>query len=90
MKAVHEFDEEIGQARTWSETEVAVVGIVITTVPIYVADLDEGNTPRVTPVEIVAVRTGREGRSDQARMFVAHETALERIVTDFHNAADKL
>jgi hypothetical protein len=89
-KPVERFNESTGQSVSWSAVEAGVLGMVITMVPIYVADLDESNSPQVTPVEIVAVPTGRQERGGPARVFVANETALHRIVTDLHRAAERL
>lgn len=46
---------------------------------VYVADLDEDNASRVTPVELMAVRSGRQGLGGPAREFVARESALQRV-----------
>jgi hypothetical protein len=89
-KPAHSFNESTGESVSWSALEAGVLGMVITTVPIYVADLDENNSPRVAPVEIVAVPTGRPERGGPARIFVASETALHRIVADLHKATERL
>lgn len=90
MKIADDFDESTGYSVQWSEIEAGVVGIVMTTVPLYVADLDENNAPRVTAVEIVAVRTDREGPSGLSRLLIAQETALDRLVENFHRVAERL
>jgi hypothetical protein len=89
-KPVSRFNESTGEDVAWSALEAGVIGIVITTVPLYVADLGEDNAPRVTPVELVAVPTGWQERGGPGRVFVAHETALQRVVTDLHKAAERL
>jgi hypothetical protein len=81
-------DEATGIEQRWSKIDAGVLGLVITTVPLYVADLDEDNAPRVKPVEIVAVPSSRQ--AGPARVFVANETALNRIVMELHKAADRL
>lgn len=81
-------DEASGLERRWSRIDAGVLGIVITTVPLFLADLDEDNAPRVRPVEVVAVPSRRP--SSPARIFVANETALNRIVRDLRKAADRL
>lgn len=53
-------DEATGIEQRWSNIDAGVLGLVVTTVPIYVADLDEDNTCRVKPVEIVAVPSNRQ------------------------------
>lgn len=81
-------DEKTGIEQRWSTIDAGVLGLVITTVPMFVADLDEDNSPRVRPVEIVAVPSRRQ--SSPERIFVANETALIRIVMELHKAAERL
>ena len=59
VKTTNPFNEQTGQTVQWSTVGVGVLGLIVTTTPIYVADLDESNEPRVQQVEIVAVPTGR-------------------------------
>lgn len=89
-KPVGSFNESTGESVAWSAVEAGVMGIVITTVPLYVADLDDDNAPRVTPVEIAAVPTAWQDHGGPARVFIAHETALHRVVTDLGKAAGRL
>lgn len=81
-------DDETGIEQRWSTIDAGVLGLVITTVPLFVADLDEDNAPRVKPVEIVAVPSRRQ--TSPERIFVANETALNRVVMELHKAADRL
>lgn len=90
VKPLRRSNESNGREEIWSAVEVGVIGLIITTVPLYVADLDEDNAPRVTPVDLVAVPTASPERGGPGRVFVAHETALQRVVTDLHKAANRL
>lgn len=84
------FDEQAGQTIRWATVEVGVLGLIVTTTPIYVADLDADNEPRVQRVEIVAVPTGRPDASGPSRVFVVHEDALNRVVDELARAAQHL
>lgn len=84
------FDEAAGQSFTWSEPEAGVLGLVVTTLPIYVAELGEGETLRVEPVDLVAVPTGRPQPAGPTRVFVAREAALPRIVAELQRTAERL
>lgn len=84
------FDETAQQTFAWSEPEAAVLGLVITTLPIYVAELGGDDIPQVQPVELVAVSNGRPQQAGPTRVFVAREAALPRIVTELQRAAERL
>lgn len=89
-KTVDRFNEESGTSESWSEREAGVIGIVVTTLPIYLADLDDTNSPRVEPVDIVAVPQGRADPAASARVFIARESALQRIARDLNKLAERL
>lgn len=90
VQSAQRVDQSSGAITTWSTTEVGVMGLVVTTVPIYVAELGDDNSPRVTPVEVVAVPTGWEAPAGPVWVFIARETALRTTVSDLSKAAERL
>jgi hypothetical protein len=90
VRSMSRFDEQAGQTTRWSTTDVGVLGLIVTTTPLYVADLDESNEPRVQQVDIVAVPTGRPDGAGPSRVFVLHENALTRVVDNLVTVAESL
>ena len=71
-------------------TALGLMAMIVTTVPLYLCELDAGNEVIVREADAYGVRIRSFGEDNMTRLLVVHETTLPRILSELRRVTRSL